>query len=76
MRHKRIIHLVFILTLFVQAVMVVHALGAEKVIGIGSKKFTENVLLAEILGQYLEHNGMEYHHRSDLGDRAIRPPGP
>lgn len=71
MGNNRTLPLVVILTLLVQAVMTVPALGSGKVITIGSKKFTENVILAEIIGQYLEHNGMEYHHRQDLGGTRV-----
>jgi len=40
-------------------------------IHIGSKKFTENVILAEILSQMTAHAGFEAEHRKELGGTRI-----
>ncbi len=38
---------------------------------VGSKKFTENVLLAEIAAQLARHTGFEAEHRSELGGTRL-----
>ncbi len=40
-------------------------------ITIGSKKFTENVILAEIARQLIEYEGYVIHHKKDLGGTRI-----
>jgi osmoprotectant transport system permease protein len=43
----------------------------DEAITIGSKKFTENVVLGEMVALYLKHEGLQVRHRQELGSTRI-----
>lgn len=60
------------LRMFLIAILVTSPLKAEKsVITIGSKKFTESVVLGEIVTQLVESDGLKTIHKAELGGTRI-----
>lgn len=52
-------------------IMIANAYGAERTIAVGSKKFTESVLLGEMAAQLLGSEGFTVHRRLELGGTQV-----
>ena len=68
---RRAVSLSILLVLLLGMGHVDSSRAEEKIVTIGSKKFTESVILGEIAGQRLRSEGFEYAHRQDLGGTRV-----
>lgn len=71
MRRVRVLATLTILVAILSAILVVAACSKQKPIVVGSKNFTESVLLGEIVAQRLERAGCTVERKLDLGGTLV-----